>query len=109
MEFIIIFYNLFSYSKHLLINCKYLRRLKEAIKKYIHFYNHKRLQAKLKGLTPIDYRAQALIFLLHRKVHFHLRIIFILNIMYTRAYGKMIQSRLRHSGLTAPIRLQVTL
>lgn len=34
--------------------------LKTAIEEYIDFYNTKRLQAKLKGLTPIEYRNQAL-------------------------------------------------
>jgi len=37
-----------------------IENLKIAIKKYIEFYNYRRLQAKLKGLTPIDYRNQAL-------------------------------------------------
>lgn len=33
--------------------------LKEAITKYIDFYNHWRLQPNLKGLTPIEFRNQA--------------------------------------------------
>ncbi|MFT4941234.1 MAG: putative transposase [Paraglaciecola sp.] len=33
----------------------------EAIKEYIHYYNHKRIKLKLKGLSPVDYRNQALI------------------------------------------------
>ena len=34
---------------------------RKAMEEYIEFYNTKRLQAKLKGLTPMDYRNQALI------------------------------------------------
>ena len=34
--------------------------LKQAIDEYIDFYNTKRLQKKLKGLTPIEYRNQTL-------------------------------------------------
>jgi putative transposase len=33
----------------------------ETIKEYIDYYNHKRIQLKLKGLSPIEYRNQALI------------------------------------------------
>ncbi|TCV23279.1 IS3 family transposase, partial [Vibrio crassostreae] len=32
----------------------------EQIKKYIEYYNTKRIKVKLKGLTPIEYRTQAL-------------------------------------------------
>lgn len=35
--------------------------LKQAIDKYIDFYNKRRLQKRLKGLSPIDYRNQALV------------------------------------------------
>ncbi|MGI6768291.1 MAG: IS3 family transposase [Bacilli bacterium] len=38
-----------------------LEDLKQAIINYINFYNHKRLQGKLKCLPPIEYRKQALI------------------------------------------------
>ncbi len=31
------------------------------IKEYIYYYNHKRIKLKLKGLSPVDYRNQALI------------------------------------------------
>ena len=47
--------------------CDYLRKfdnfdeLKLAIDNYIEFYNNKRLQKKLKGLSPIEYRAQTLV------------------------------------------------
>lgn len=36
-----------------------LESLQEAIDKYIQFYNTKRIQAKLKSLTPLEYRNQA--------------------------------------------------
>ena len=35
--------------------------LKVAIDEYINFYNTKRLQKNLKGLTPIEYRNQTLV------------------------------------------------
>ncbi|MGQ7248274.1 IS3 family transposase, partial [Halomonas sp. V046] len=28
--------------------------------KYIHYYNHERIRLKLKGLSPVQYRTQAL-------------------------------------------------
>lgn len=31
-----------------------------AIKEYIEYYNHERIKVKLKGLTPVEYRTQAL-------------------------------------------------
>ncbi|WP_156924870.1 IS3 family transposase, partial [Marinomonas ushuaiensis] len=31
------------------------------IKEYIDYYNHKRIKQKLKGLSPIEYRNQALV------------------------------------------------
>jgi putative transposase len=34
--------------------------LEQAIIEYIDFYNNERFQEKLKGLTPIEYRNQAL-------------------------------------------------
>lgn len=33
--------------------------LKEAIERYIHFYNYERLQAKLNGLSPMEFRTKA--------------------------------------------------
>ncbi|MDX1713215.1 MAG: IS3 family transposase, partial [Halomonas venusta] len=27
---------------------------------YIHYYNHQRIKQKLKGLSPVQYRAQAM-------------------------------------------------
>ena len=31
------------------------------IKRYIHYYNHDRIKEKLKGLSPVEYRTQALV------------------------------------------------
>ncbi|MGM8886651.1 IS3 family transposase, partial [Psychrobacter sp. 1U2] len=28
---------------------------------YMHYYNHERIQLKLKGLSPVQYRTQSLI------------------------------------------------
>lgn len=33
--------------------------LKQAVDKYIYYYNNKRLKAKLTGMSPIEYRKQA--------------------------------------------------
>ncbi|WP_183603537.1 IS3 family transposase [Paenibacillus phyllosphaerae] len=33
--------------------------LERDIKAYIHFYNYERLQAKLNGLSPIEFRTKA--------------------------------------------------
>ena len=38
-----------------------LEELKLAIDKYIEFYNKRRLQKRLKGLAPIEYREQTLV------------------------------------------------
>lgn len=32
----------------------------EALKGYIHYYNHERIKVKLKGMSPVEYRTQAL-------------------------------------------------
>ncbi|MED4455049.1 IS3 family transposase, partial [Metabacillus fastidiosus] len=29
------------------------------LEKYIHYYNYKRIKAKLKGLSPVQYRVQS--------------------------------------------------
>lgn len=34
--------------------------LREGLTDYIHYYNHDRIKLKLKGLSPVQYRAQAL-------------------------------------------------
>ncbi|MGX6446091.1 IS3 family transposase, partial [Neobacillus sp. K501] len=33
--------------------------LKQDIEEYIQFYNHERLQKRLNGLSPLEYRANA--------------------------------------------------
>lgn len=38
-----------------------VEQLKKAIDEYIHYYNHERIRLKLKGLSPIQYRTQALV------------------------------------------------
>ena len=35
--------------------------LEQAVKDYIHYYNHDRIKVKLKGLSPVEYRKQALL------------------------------------------------
>lgn len=35
--------------------------LEQTVKEYIHYYNHDRIKVKLKGLSPVEYREQALL------------------------------------------------
>lgn len=35
-------------------------QLEQTIHKYIHYYNHERIQVRLKGLSPVQYRTQSL-------------------------------------------------
>ena len=37
---------------------KTLEELKSAMVKYINYYNHKRINKKIKGLSPLEYRQQ---------------------------------------------------
>ncbi|UAY94532.1 IS3 family transposase [Dickeya dadantii] len=37
-----------------------IEELKQAIQDYIHYYNNERISLKLKGLSPVEYRTQAL-------------------------------------------------
>ena len=37
-----------------------VEQLRQGLRRYIHYYNHHRLKLKLKGLSPVAYRAQAL-------------------------------------------------
>lgn len=37
-----------------------IERLQDGIRRYIHYYNHERIKLKLKGLSPVEYRTQAL-------------------------------------------------
>lgn len=32
--------------------------LRDAVDDYIHYYNHERIKLKLKGMSPVQYRAQ---------------------------------------------------
>lgn len=38
-----------------------VEELKAGLRRYIHYYNHRRIKLKLKGLSPVQYRAQAMI------------------------------------------------
>ncbi|MEG9490517.1 IS3 family transposase, partial [Mannheimia indoligenes] len=37
-----------------------LAELEKTIHDYIHYYNNERIQVKLKGLSPVEYRTQSL-------------------------------------------------
>lgn len=37
-----------------------MEHFKEELEQYIEYYNHKRIKAKLKGLSPVQYRTQSL-------------------------------------------------
>ncbi len=39
---------------------KGFEQLQAGIHQYIHYYNHDRIKLKLKGLSPVQYRTQAL-------------------------------------------------
>lgn len=55
-----------SFFSTLKSECFYLERygsineLKADIDEYIHYYNHERISLRLKGLSPVEYRTQAL-------------------------------------------------
>ena len=36
-----------------------MEHFKQELDKYIHYYNHKRIKAKLKGMSPVQYRTHA--------------------------------------------------
>lgn len=36
-----------------------MEHFKRELEKYIYYYNHKRIKAKLKGLSPVEYRVQS--------------------------------------------------
>lgn len=38
-----------------------IEELEQTVKDYIHYYNHERIKVKLKGLSPVEYRKQALL------------------------------------------------
>lgn len=37
-----------------------IEELRAGLRRYIHYYNHERIKLKLKGLSPVQYRSQAL-------------------------------------------------
>lgn len=37
-----------------------MEHFKKELEQYIEYYNHKRIKAKLKGLSPVQYRTQSL-------------------------------------------------
>ena len=55
-----------SFFGRLKTECFYKREFKtkeeivEAVKDYLDYYNHRRIQLKLKGLSPIQYRCHSL-------------------------------------------------
>ncbi|PFR33396.1 IS3 family transposase, partial [Bacillus cereus] len=38
-----------------------MEHFKIELENYIHYYNHKRIKTKLKGLPPVQYRVQSLL------------------------------------------------
>ncbi len=56
----------FKFFGTLKSECFYLREfrsvsaLRKAVEDYIHYYNNERISLKLKGLSPVEYRTQAL-------------------------------------------------
>ena len=38
-----------------------MEHFKIELENYIHYYNHKRIKTKLKGLSPVQYRVQSLV------------------------------------------------
>ncbi|PEP73260.1 hypothetical protein COL32_27130, partial [Bacillus pseudomycoides] len=38
---------------------KSIEHFKQELAKYIEYYNHKRIKAKLKGMSPVQYRTHA--------------------------------------------------
>jgi len=37
-----------------------VEQLQQGLDRYIHYYNHERIKMKLKGLSPVEYRTQAM-------------------------------------------------
>ncbi|KAB1776978.1 IS3 family transposase [Klebsiella pneumoniae] len=42
------------------MTCLFALSLRKAVEDYIHYYNNERISLKLKGLSPVEYRTQAL-------------------------------------------------
>jgi putative transposase len=53
------FWGIMKCEKYYLNKYSTFEELKKAIEEYIQFYNHERLQKKLNGLSPLEYRAKA--------------------------------------------------
>ena len=53
------FWGTLKCEKYYLNKYETLNDLKKDIDEYIHFYNNKRLQKRLNGLSPMEYRAKA--------------------------------------------------
>ncbi|MBP1931953.1 transposase InsO family protein [Ammoniphilus resinae] len=53
------FWGTLKCEKYYLDKYETFEELKKAIEDYIHFYNHDRLQLRLNGLSPLEYRAEA--------------------------------------------------
>jgi putative transposase len=55
------FWGIIKAEMYYLTKFHHFDELQHSIDKYIDFYNKRRLQEKLKGLTPIEYRCQTLV------------------------------------------------
>jgi putative transposase len=53
------FWGTLKCEKYYLNRYSTFEELKKDIEEYIHFYNHERLQKRLNGLSPLEYRAKA--------------------------------------------------
>ncbi|MBT2743725.1 IS3 family transposase, partial [Bacillus sp. ISL-77] len=53
------FWGTLKCEKYYLNKYNTFEELKKDIEEYIHFYNHERLQKRLNGLSPLEYRAKA--------------------------------------------------
>jgi transposase InsO family protein len=53
------FWGTLKCEKYYLKNYKTYEELEKEIKEYIYFYNNERLQKRLNGLSPLEYRAEA--------------------------------------------------
>jgi transposase InsO family protein len=53
------FWGTLKCEKYYLNKYDTFEELEKAVEEYIHFYNHERLQQRLNGLSPLEYRAKA--------------------------------------------------
>lgn len=53
------FWGTLKCEKYYLDKYETFEELEKAIEEYIHFYNHNRLQGRLNGLSPLEYRTKA--------------------------------------------------